>query len=450
MREGKRPKNPDRDGERLFGTDGIRGRWGCFPLDNSSLIRLGVVLQEVLGKKTGSRILMGADPRESSPEIRDILSRAEGYSDCGVISTPGLSFLTRQQAFDYGLMITASHNPYGDNGIKVFNYRGEKASSQLEEEIQEQFDRQPDIPTPAPPPRLPEVSPEPYIRFLTEAGQDIAHAPLKVVIDCANGAVSRIAPRVFRRLGIRNIPIFHHPDGRNINRGCGSEHPAALAARTCRERADLGIAFDGDGDRLLLVDPRGRRIDGDRILYILTRYLAVSSEPVCGVVGTVMSNFGLEKALRRLKIKLYRAPVGDKNVYALLREKGLVLGGEPSGHIIDTRFQPTGDGVLSALLFIKALIKLGIDPEAAVAEFAQTPQKSVSIRVKKRIPLQDWPELQGILQDFQYHHGTDSRALVRYSGTEPKIRIMLESDRPEVIDRYLPRLVKVVEKQIGE
>jgi phosphoglucosamine mutase len=253
---------------------------------------------------------------------------------------------------------------------------------------------------------------------------------------------------VFDALGIRHRLVFNRPDGKNINRFCGSEYPDGLRKEMKKDGADLGIGFDGDGDRVTLVTPEGRIIDGDFILYTLVRHLE-NHQKVRGAVGTVVSNLGLEKALQKIHMRFYRAPVGDKNVYNLMKKEDLSLGAEPSGHVINRRFQNTGDGLLTAFLFLRALQELSLVPGEVLNQFEKVPQITVNIPVRVKIPLDTWVGMQKKLREFTDRYGRDSRAVVRYSGTESKIRVMLESHRPEIIDREMPRFRKLIESELG-
>jgi phosphoglucosamine mutase len=440
---------------KLFGTDGIRSEFGVFPLDRESVVKLGNVLGRLL---KGTGIVIGRDTRRSGEEIVKLL--ASGISnettivDCGVIPTPGLSRVTRSGNYDYGIMITASHNPWTDNGIKIFKSDGEKISEELERQLEEAFYGTDSIETldrfelPAA-----ENSKAGYIDFLNRAAEGLpasAGKSFNIILDCANGATFEIAPRVFREAGFNIEVIADRPDGMNINLECGSTHLDGLARRVKMQRADLGIAFDGDGDRVLMVDALGNTLDGDHTLYLIAKYLLETySDFNKVVVGTVLGNLGLENALREMGIAYARTGVGDKYVYEEMKRQGSVLGGEQSGHTILRQFQCTGDGILTALYFLKALFYFDISPAGVFRELRLYPQQMVSLKVREKPDLKSWEPLNRMIDDFNRMHGTDSRILIRYSGTEPRIRIMIESVEENVIYENMTKFEEFIKKTIG-
>ncbi len=441
----------------IFGTDGIRSRAGAYPLDETSLRALGAILSSLAALAAGlrkrPRILLGRDTRESGPEIARQLAAGIGphvaVLDAGVLPTPGLSFLTRRLGCDFGVMISASHNPFADNGIKIFDRRGEKISSRLESVISREFlaaghggrgaAARPDT-----------ADIRPYADFLALEGRGLENRPGRLAVDCANGAASLLAPALFQRLGIDAVVAHARPDGRNINAGCGSTQPRALRGLVARSRAGLGLAFDGDADRVAFCDGAGRALDGDHALYLLARYLR-DREPRFRplVVGTVMSNLGLERALQRAGIGFLRADVGDKHVYRLMVRSGALLGGEPSGHVILRHRQRTGDGLLTALYFLRALDHHGWDAAELTRRLPLYPQRTLSLRIGRRRPLAAWPEFQRLQRGFVARHGRRARLLARYSGTEPVIRIMIEARDPEIIETHLPAFRALVEGELG-
>lgn len=448
MKIKKRQINKNKREKKIFGTDGIRGRVGNFPLDHGSLIKLGDSFNSILFTDSSHKILIGSDTRKSGQEIINSITQHSNYFNCGAITSPGLSYLTRQNKFNYGIMVTASHNPYFDNGIKIFNGMGEKISDQLEEAIENHFYNQSQL----------KVSKEflfkvtdikPYLDFLIKIGLNLKREQLKLIIDCANGAASAITDWLFKELQIDCKVIYNQPDGENINRDCGSENPRNLIDMVITNKADLGIGFDGDGDRVIFIDPYGNLIDGDYILFVLAKHLLFDSYEKKEVVGTEVSNLGLEKALNDNGVKFIRAKVGDKNVYRELKKRNLFLGAEPSGHLINRKHQNTGDGILTALLFLKALNSLKMNPKNINKQFKKTPQRLINVPIKKRIPLSDWKGLQDKIGAFEEKFGYNSRILIRYSGTQAMIRIMLESSDEQVINQNMPEFKNFIEKSIG-
>lgn len=435
----------------LFGTDGIRSVAGAYPLDEPSLRRLGAVIASLSARP---RVLFGRDTRESGPVIEAGLQRGLGRRarvfSAGVLPTPGLAFLTRESACDFGIMISASHNPHADNGIKVFDRRGEKIPAALEKRISREFHSRKRGPAASTPPATPLESGA-YVRFLLGEGDGLEGAGGRLAVDCANGAASFLAPALFRRLGLNAVVAHAEPDGRNINAGCGSTQPAALQKLVAGKRAALGVAFDGDADRVIFCDAGGRLLEGDHTLFLLARYLR-DSEPRFNrvVVGTVMSNLGLERALKRAGIALLRADVGDKHVLRLMKKSGAILGGEPSGHVILRHRHSSGDGLLTALYFMKALRHFAWDAGQLHERLRLFPQRTLSIRVRRKRDLRRWPAFQRQAGLFAGRHGRRARLLARYSGTEPKLRIMIEASDPEIIDGTLPLFQSLVENEIGE
>lgn len=448
----------------IFGTDGVRGQTGIFPLDNQSIFRLGKAIARVAGQLNQDRsyrFIFGRDTRGSGIDIESTL--AAGIKEIspkavilslGVIPTPGLSYVTRSAGYDYGIMITASHNPYTDNGIKIFGSSGEKIPDSMEDEIQFEFYR-PEQDTSDSSERIEvqaasKAEKNLYTDFLKTHGREAGQSGFHVVIDCANGATYEAAPYVFESCGFKVTPIHTSPDGKNINLNCGSTHPEKLRERVVASGADYGIAFDGDGDRVLLVDGRGRLLDGDYTLLFLARhFLTQRSDFNRKVVGTVMGNMALEKALEKLDIHYIRTGVGDRQVAAEMKATGAILGGEQSGHTIISCFQPSGDGILTALTVLQALHALGISSQDAAEELSLFPQELRGFKVKEKPAIDEWSELQKMLQEFERKNGEDSRVLIRYSGTEPKIRIMMESRRSQVIDENMDRFEAFIRSAIG-
>jgi phosphoglucosamine mutase len=437
--------------DNLFGTDGIRSAAGAFPLDENSLLKLGAVIAALVPRP---RVLIARDTRESGPAIESRLTSGLGRSarvfSAGILTTPGLAFLARELDFDLGIMISASHNPFGDNGIKIFNRRGEKLSALLESRISSAFAALKRAPAARPRPAS-GIASSVYVDFLRRQGLDLPGSGLKVAVDCANGAAAAVAPPLFRGLGLDVAAGFDRPDGRNINKGCGSTFPPALQELVRQNDSGLGIAFDGDGDRVIFADARGRILAGDHALFLIARYLRESEPRFNGtVVGTVMSNLGLERAFAGMGIGFLRAGVGDKYVFRLMKKCGAILGGEPSGHIILRHRQTSGDGMLTALFLMRALRHFACDAAAAFDQLPLFPQQTLDIRVRRRKDLKGWAAFQEAAARFAREYGPRARLLVRYSGTEPKVRVMIEARDQDTIDKNMPIFQSLLENEIGE
>ena len=448
---------------KLFGTDGIRQQVGRFPLDDHSIAKLG----RAIGTLThGSKIIIGRDTRESGQHIEELIaagisavSNQCDISRAGVIPTPGLSFITEHNDFDYGIMITASHNPYTDNGIKIFGSDGEKVPGKMEIQIEDIFNccrntQMPEEKSWNENKVLQYSNTEMYRHFLsTHASSGITGTPLKIVIDCAHGAAYEMAPLIFREAGLEPAVIHAEPDGKNINRGCGSTHLEPLKKTVISQNADLGIAFDGDGDRVLFLDSSGRLLDGDYTLFMLSQYFLhtrTHKDFNKIVVGTVMGNLGLEKSLEQLGITYIRTRVGDKYVYREMKNHHSILGGEQSGHTILRSFQKTGDGILTALYFLKAVAYLGIKPAELFGQLLLYPQVTKNIKIRGKKDLDQWDQLNEMMAAFNSRYGDNSRLLIRYSGTEPKIRIMMESEHRTIIDENIGKFEHLIKSTIGE
>ena len=423
--------------KKLFGTDGIRGEVGRFPLDDKTVCAIGLALAELGRGRKGSRILIGRDTRESGPWITGRLSQGLVYRgvaaihDLGVIPTAGLAYLTRALGYDLGIMISASHNPYRDNGIKLFSGQGFKISHDCELEIEhsiESWRKSPAVSAcdSSTVPENRESLAAHYLTFLHRLART-GLKPLRVGLDVCNGAAYLIAPRLFSGLGAEVTVINNRPDGRNINSNCGSLHLEGLTRAVEDNSLDLGVAFDGDADRALFVSGSGRWLDGDHILYALTRD-RTSEGPLTGgqVVGTIMTNLALEKTLIGEGIPLMRTPVGDKHVLEAMQTSGAVLGGEPSGHIILSDLHTTGDGLLTAVKLAELLVRRGESLDNIVAGYHPFPQILDGLRVSRKIPIEQSPELSRLIGNAQAQLSDSGRMVVRYSGTEPLLRIMAE------------------------
>ena len=444
----------------LFGTDGIRGVAGEPPLDPATLFACGVSLGQSLRSRPGShRVVVGEDTRESSRWIAETvaagLKQAEvPVTAAGVIPTPGLAFLTTSEGCGAGVMISASHNPYYDNGIKVFDATGfklpEEGERRITREIYRMLEGNDICPT-----RLP-LEPDSalagrYQEFLrSAAGTSWALSGRKLVVDCANGAASAIAGEVFSHYGMQVKTLADRPDGRNINLDCGSLHLEKLRQAVQEVKADLGVALDGDADRALFVAGDGRIVDGDGILWAAGRSMKQNSTLTGGaVVGTVMTNLGLELGLAREGLKLLRAPVGDKYVLEEMQRAGTNLGGEPSGHIIFRDLATTGDGLLTALQVLRLLGEQGRSLAELVRGLEVFPQTIRNVRVRERPPLDSLPRVQEAIDAGQKRLGSSGRILVRYSGTEPLARVMVEAAAAEEVDQVAAVILRALEESLA-
>ena len=450
---------------KLFGTDGIRGEAGKFPLDLSTIRVIGESLTRHLAERTGGRaprIVTGRDTRESGSWIeRALIAGArESCADvqsAGIITTPGVAFLARTFPADAGVVISASHNPYQDNGIKVFDPSGRKLDDATERRIEIDIAEEASEPSN----RLSNHSgfDEPdgsalrarYLEYLShEVACDLSLADLSIVVDCANGAAYELAPELFNRLGARVIAINHEPDGRNINLDCGSLHIEGLQRRVVAERAHLGVAYDGDADRALFVDAEGKFVDGDATLWVMADYLKSRHELVGDtVVATVMSNIGLEVALRSRGIRLIRSDVGDKYVLEELMRSGAVLGGEQSGHIIFPKLSLAGDGMITTLCLLRAIKDQERSLTELTRDFQRYPQVLINVRVSERRPFADVPAIQNLADEIQRNLGERGRLLLRYSGTEPLARVMIEGKDERDVKAKANALAEAIRAELG-
>jgi len=442
----------------LFGTDGIRGVPGEFPLDDRTLYWVGRALGDYLRRQgSRARVLIGMDTRESGPHIAALLAAGLQTSgvpsvSAGVITTPGVACVVRKDGFAAGAVISASHNPFHDNGVKLFAGTGMKFPDQVEEEIEQEIwknkDREPA--QQAAHLRTDESLDEDYLAFLR--GRAIAGAKLagmKIVLDCANGAASRLGPDLFRSLGADVTAMHNRPDGRNINAGCGSLHPESLQQKVLETRAALGVAFDGDADRALFSSASGKLVNGDGVLLAAARYLQSAGQLKGGrVVGTTMTNLGLERALAAEGLALARVPVGDRYVLEEMQRSGCNLGGEQSGHIIFLDDATTGDGLLTALK-MACLVSLEGPLDELVHGLKVFPQTIVNVKVRSKPPLESLPEVSRVLQEANRALGESGRIVLRYSGTEPLARVMIEAEREEDVQRWAQALASALRSSIG-
>jgi phosphoglucosamine mutase len=445
----------------LFGTDGIRGEAGQFPLDAATVSAIGFSLASHLATKTGDapEIIIGRDTRESGESIQQTLvdgtSRAGAKSvSAGVITTPGVAFLTRKHRAAAGVVISASHNSYQDNGIKIFAPSGQKMDDSVERLIEADVFAntvQPSSSRPAFSTTQEEKLQHEYLSFLTnEIGEGLKLQGLKIVVDCANGASSNLAPALFTQLGAKVIAINASPDGRNINRDCGSLHIDSLREKVMKERADLGVAFDGDADRSLFVDSAGNYVDGDATLWALATHLQSHGRLRDNtVVATVMSNIGLEIAFRAAGIRLVRTAVGDKYVLDELLKLNASLGGEQSGHIIMPELSLAGDGMITALCLLRALRESGKTLTEMTSGFKQYPQILLNVRVREKVPFSELPSVQAEVEQVEELLSQRGRLLLRYSGTEPLARVMIEGENQARIKTYAQKIANAIEREIG-
>jgi phosphoglucosamine mutase len=452
---------------RLFGTDGVRGRFGEPPLDHATVTALAVQLAATLrergdrddhGKGAAPRVVLGGDTRESTPEICRWLAAglAAGGIDlryAGVIPTPGVAYLARQTGAAAGVAVSASHNPYPDNGIKLIDPQGTKWSDEdelaLERRLEPGASQIPDLPAgqPVVEPELREL----YLRHLAStlpAGLPLAG--LRVVLDAGNGAASTYAGELFERLGAGVTLLHAAPDGRNVNQGCGSTAPGEMAARVAAEGADLGAAFDGDADRCILADEKGEVRDGDAILYLWATCLQRSGrlEPP-RIVATSMSNLGLERALAAEGIGIARCAVGDRYVVEAMRQEGILLGGEQSGHIVQSHLASTGDGLLTAIQMAYLRHQDGRPLSAMLAPFRRYPQVLLNVKVQRKVEFKGLPAVAAAARSVEERLGGDGRLVLRYSGTEPLARIMIEGPEQGAIDALAEEIATAIRGELG-
>lgn len=442
----------------LFGTDGIRGRAHQFPLDVATMFALG----EALGHRLRSEhdpeplVLIGMDTRESGPEIAGALISGIRHSGgeagyIGIVPTPAVAYLCRTSDAAAGISISASHNPFDDNGVKIFGHDGMKLPDVLELSIEEELlriRREENVNGAA----LLQESPEMirrYEDFLAGGVSESALRGRRVVLDAGNGAAFEIAPAVFERLGVEIIMLHDRPNGKNINQDSGALHPQQMAAVVRRKNADFGVAFDGDADRAIFADDQGRIRNGDEILYLWgTRAKARGKLRANTIVATVMSNYGFEQQLARDGIRLLRAPVGDKYVLEMMQQVGASLGGEQSGHIIDLDVHTTGDGIHTALMVGELLA--GEDrPFSRIPTFQPLPQILLNEKVRDKPPLESLPKYQATLTACEEALRGKGRILVRYSGTENLVRVMVEGEDAGQIERIALRLRDALRAEIG-
>lgn len=445
---------------RYFGTDGIRGVAGDSPLTKIEVERFGRAAAEVLHRHSpgAHRVLAVRDTRASGPWLLDALAHGlqqQGVDvyDAGVLATPAVAHLVKAHRFSSGVVISASHNPPQFNGIKFFTGHGTKWPDPWEDEVERRFDHRCTVfPKRTPGIRISaDVLTKDYDDFLIDTlGPGFDFKGLRLAVDCANGATVNTAPDVFQTLGARVVALSIRPNGRNINVKCGSQHTALLAKVVKSERCHAGVAFDGDGDRVILVDEHGREVNGDHVIGLLaTQFLRDRALPKRMAVITVMANLGLKKYLKKQGVRIVETAVGDRHVSEAMRIHGAVLGGEQSGHVILGRHLPSGDGLLTALHVIAAMKRRGLPLSQLAGAVPQFPQVLKNLLVSKKPALNTLRSLQRAIRSAEDELGSDGRVLVRYSGTEPLLRIMLEGPSQERIRRLADQMVAAAQADIG-
>jgi phosphoglucosamine mutase len=444
---------------KLFGTDGIRAVAGVAPLDKRTVFAVGVALARTLGARPS--VVMGMDTRESGPWIAATLATGlrEGgatVANAGILTTPAIAFLARKHGFSAGVVISASHNPWQDNGIKIFGGDGYKLPDEVELGIEAEIEKQilrsaQDDNTAGD--ALPDVNESfraEYVQFLLDAVPGISLDNRKVVIDCANGAASSVAPQLFESLH-GTVEVTHaSPNGRNINENCGALHPEIVAAEVKVRGASMGFTFDGDADRALFADEHGNVVNGDAVMLACARDLHARGE-LAGdlVVATTMSNMGLEAAFKRSGIAMLRAPVGDKYVLEEMRRSGASLGGEQSGHILFPAKATTGDGLLTALLVLDVVHRSGKTLGELIADLKNFPQVILNVKVREKIPLDSLPSVVETIAAAEHELRDSGRVVIRYSGTEALARVMIEAESEEAMRRHAEAIAGAIRAEIG-
>ncbi|WP_433973579.1 phosphoglucosamine mutase [Tunturiibacter lichenicola] len=446
--------------KKLFGTDGIRAIAGQSPLDAPTIYAIGLALAHTLSIKTPSpRVLLGMDTRESSEWIAATLTAGltEGgasVESAGVITTPAIAFLTKTHGFAAGVVISASHNPWQDNGIKLFGPDGYKLPDAVEMEIEEEIFRKLEGAKAMPPqtvaPAVNEADRAEYVRFLLDAVPGLSLDGRRIVIDCANGAASSVAPQLFSSLGGEVVITHASPDGRNINEACGALHPEVVALQVKSCQASIGITFDGDADRALFSDEHGCVVNGDAVLLLAARDLQARGLLTNStVVATTMSNMGLEAALKRSGIEMLRAAVGDKYVLEQMINTGAALGGEQSGHIIFSGRSTTGDGLLTALLLLDVVHRSGKSLAQLVADLKVFPQVIVNVKVREKRPLEGIPAVAAAIRAAEAELADSGRVVIRYSGTEALARVMIEAESEALMRLHAGAIAAAIQSELG-
>ncbi|CAN5402954.1 phosphoglucosamine mutase [soil metagenome] len=447
--------------KKLFGTDGMRGEAGVFPLDENTIEIVGNSLTRQFREKLGRepRFVIGRDTRESGDWIENAFCKGAVSADAqcqsaGIITTPGVAFLTKNDGFDAGIVISASHNPFADNGIKIFSPSGKKLDETVEREIEKDIfensgfqisDSKFEIENS----KAVEMQNQ-YLSYLSDEFSTLSLENLKMVIDCANGAASNLAPKLFHKFGAKVSAFNCEPNGRNINKNCGSLHLENVQKKVLDEKADFGVAFDGDADRSLFVDEKGNLVDGDAVLWIMANYLQAENKlNNQTVVATVMSNIGLEIALNSKNIKLLRTAVGDKFVLQELLNTNSSIGGEQSGHIIFPNKSLVGDGMMTTLFLLEAMRENNKTLSELTQGFTQFPQILVNIKVKEKRPFEEVEEIAKAAAEIEKELDGKGRLLLRYSGTENLARVMIEGKNQAEIEAQANSLAEIIKKSLG-
>ena len=444
-------------GRKYFGTDGIRGRVGQSPMTVDFIMKLGWAAGKVLSQSSRGLVVIGKDTRISGYMFESALEAGLAAAGLDVLllgpmPTPAIAYITQSQRATAGIVISASHNPYHDDGVKFFNGDGFKLPDATEEAIEALLDQELEMVAPEQIGRATRME-DAKGRYIEFCKSSIAfHTSLrgmKLVIDCANGATYHIAPAVFRELGAEVIEVGTSPNGLNINQEVGAIHPESMRAHVLENEADMGIAFDGDGDRVMMMDARGDVKNGDQLLYIIARSKLISGQLEGGVVGTLMTNLGFEHALQANDIPFVRAAVGDRYVMAELVEHGWYLGGESSGHIICLDKTTTGDGIVAALQVLEALVSNGLNLTEACSDLEIYPQTMINVPISTTLDLDNSPLLQDAVQTAEAELSDTGRVLLRASGTEPLIRVMVEGQDREQVERIAEKLAQAVRDTAG-
>ncbi|HUV70666.1 MAG TPA: phosphoglucosamine mutase [Terracidiphilus sp.] len=447
---------------KLFGTDGIRAIAGQYPLDPTTVFAVGLALAHSLRKTVSEpKVILGRDTRESSPWIAATLAAAltqagASVESAGIVPTPAVAFLARTHGFHAGVVISASHNPWQDNGIKLFGADGFKLADAVELAMEDEILHHASQITPPDPATLPPVDDNPayqadYIQFLIETVPGLSLAGLKIVADCANGASAPIAPELFRHLGADAATLLNIvPDGRNINLDCGALHPATVASETQKRGAQIGLTFDGDADRCMLSGASNNVINGDAILLVVARDLKARNLLTGNVVvATTMSNMGLEAALKRSGIRMLRAPVGDRYVLEEMLKQNAALGGEQSGHILLPHLATTGDGLLTALVVLDLIARSGQSIDQLTADLKVFPQVIVNIKVREKRPLESIPAVAAAIRAAEEELKDTGRVVIRYSGTEALARVMIEAESEPQMHHHANAIAAAIRAELG-
>lgn len=444
---------------KLFGTDGIRGVANSYPVDVETSVAVGRAVARFFGSQNNAdgMVVIGQDTRLSGDMIAQavsagLCSAGLNVSMLGVVPTPAVAFLTRKTNALAGVVISASHNPYADNGIKLFNSNGYKLDDDIEEKIEGLIGAKIDN---APTGQLGQIQPldhanDQYLAFLKGVLPDLSMKGLKLVIDCSNGATYQIGPRLFQSMGADVVPLFCDPDGININDQCGSQHPETLAGQVVAQQADMGLAFDGDGDRLIAVDENGVVLTGDQIMAICAKDMQVKGRLKNNrVVTTVMSNMGFRIAMKEMGVELFTTQVGDRYVMHEMMAQEATLGGEDSGHMIFRDCHTTGDGIMAALRLIDAVQSAG-SPMSELAKVMDVyPQVLINVDVQSKPELETKPEIMAAIEEVESRLGEQGRVLVRYSGTQPQCRVMVEGPTEDLTKQLCSKIAGVVKQQLS-